>query len=69
MKRCYILALLQNKPIFILGDLNCNIMKSCPKNAALGKYRLEMNVDQLIIAPTRITDESESLIDVMLTTS
>ena len=58
-----------NKPIFILGDLNCNVMKDCPENTALGNFMFEMNLNQLIITPTRITDTSKSLIDVIITSA
>ncbi|CAB4037391.1 Hypothetical predicted protein [Paramuricea clavata] len=69
LKPSFVQALLLNKPIFILGDLNCNVMKECPENTALGNFMLEMNLNQLIITPTRITDTSESLIDVIITSA
>ena len=47
-------ALLLNKPIFISGDLNCNVMKDCPENTALGNFMVEMNLNQLVTAPTRV---------------
>ena len=43
-------------------------MKDCPENTALGNFMLE-NLNQLITAPTRITDTSESLIDVIITST
>ena len=57
-----------NKPIIILGDLNCNTLKECPENKALSEILLELNLTQIINdnKPTRITDRSESLIDVIL---
>jgi hypothetical protein len=63
LKPSFVQALLLNKvnkPIFILGDLNCNVMKDCPENTALGNFMFEINLNQLIITPTRITDTSES---------
>jgi hypothetical protein len=69
LKPSFVQALLLNKPIFILGDLNCNVMKDCPENTALGNFMFEMNLNQLIITPTRITDTSESLIDVIITSA
>ena len=69
LKPSFVQALLLNKPIFILGDLNCNVMKDCPENTALGNFMLEMNLNQLITTPTRITDKSESLIDVIITST
>jgi hypothetical protein len=44
-------------------------MKDCPENTALGNFIFEMNLNQLIITPTRITDTSESLIDVIITSA
>jgi hypothetical protein len=44
-------------------------MKDCPENTALGNFMLETNLNQLIITPTRITDTSESLIDVIITSA
>ena len=44
-------------------------MKDCPENTALGNFMFEMNLNQLIITPTRITDTSESLIDVIITSA
>jgi hypothetical protein len=69
LKPSFVQALLLNKPIFILGDLNCNVMKDCPENTALGNFMFEMKLNQLIITPTRITDTIESLIDVIITSA
>ena len=68
LKPSYITALAMNKPIIILGDLNCNTLKECPENKALSEILLELNLTQIINdnKPTRITDRSESLIDVIL---
>ena len=62
-------ALLLDKPIFILGDLNCNILKTGPESIALENFMYEMNLKQMITTPTRITDTCESLIDVILTSA
>ena len=43
LKPSFVQALLLNKPIFIFGDLNCNVMKDCPENTALGNFMFEMN--------------------------
>ncbi|CAB4026746.1 Hypothetical predicted protein [Paramuricea clavata] len=55
-----------NKPIIILGDLNCNTLKECPENKALTDISIELNLTQIITTPTRIIDRSQSLIDVIL---
>ena len=69
LKPSFVQALLLNKPIFIIGNLNCNVMKSCPENTALENFMFEMNLNQLITTPTRTTDADESLIDVILTST
>jgi exonuclease III len=66
LKPNYITALSMNKHIIILGDLNCNTLKECPENKALTDISLELNLTQIITTPTRITDRSQSLIDVIL---
>ena len=66
LKPSYVTALTMNKPIIILGDLNCNILKQCPENKLLTDISEELNLNQIINVPTRITDCSQSLIDVIL---
>ena len=66
LKPSYITALAMNKPMIILGDLNCNTLKECPENKALSEILLGLNLTQIINKPTRITHRSESLIDVIL---
>ena len=55
-----------NKPIAVLGDLNCNVLKESPESNALSNVLSETNLKQIITTPTRITDTCESLIDVIL---
>ena len=63
-------ALLLNKPIFILGDLNCNMLNdNDPSCQALMSFCSSFNLLQLITHPTRITETSETLIDVLLATN
>ncbi len=62
----YVQALSMNKPIFILGDLNCNLLKDCPEKRAITELCNDLNLKQIIKEPTRITDTSQSLIDVIL---
>lgn len=65
----YVQALTMNKPIFVLGDLNCNMLKDGPDHRALADISTELNLTQVIKTPTRITDTSQSLIDVILVSS
>ena len=57
-----------NKPIYILGDLNCNLLNSSDlASQALVNFCVSFNLTQLIRQPTRITESSTTLIDVILT--
>lgn len=70
LKPNYIQAALLNKPIVILGDLNCDCLRvSRPESKALQCFSDELNLSQLIKSPTRITDTTESLLDVILVSS
>ena len=62
----YVRALSMNKPIFILGDMNCNLLKDCPEKRAITDLCNDLNLKQIIKEPTRITDTSQSVIDVIL---
>ena len=67
LKPNYIQALPLDKPIILLGDLNCDVLKeNCPEHKALETFLLETNVTQLIKSPTRITNSTHSLLDVIL---
>ena len=69
LKPSYIQLLTMNKPIAVLGDLNCNVLKESPESKALSNFLSETNLRQIITTPTRITDTCESLIDVTLVSS
>ena len=69
LKPNYNQVLLLRKPVPILGDLNCNIVKSGPDSKALQEFISESNLTQVINKPTRVTVESLSLIDVILVSS
>ena len=67
LKPVYIQALTMSKPIIILGDLNCKALDStCREYVALDGFTREMNLQQLIKQPTRITATTESLLDIIL---
>ena len=63
----FIIASLMAKPIYILGDLNYNILK--PEHSD-GKTLLSLcnsyNLCQMVKTSTRVTNSTESLIDVIL---
>ena len=59
----------ENKELIIIGDINCDVMKTSPDahtrqlNFLCSLYQL----DQLINKPTRKTNTSATLIDLVLT--
>ena len=60
-------AMSLNRPIFILGDLNCNLLKSSdPASQVLINVCSSHNLTQLTNLPTRITESPATLIDVIL---
>jgi hypothetical protein len=62
-----IVALSFNKPIYILGDLNCNMLnENDPSCQALTNFCLSFNLSQLVQQPTRVTKTSKTVIDVLL---
>ena len=53
LKPSYIQALTMNKPIAVLGDLNCNVLKGSPESKALSNFKLsETNLRQIITTTT-----------------
>ena len=70
LKPTYLQSIAFNKPIVILGDLNCDVLKeSRPEFKALNNFASEMNLRQLIKSPTRITATTETAPDVILVSS
>ncbi|CAB3994395.1 Hypothetical predicted protein [Paramuricea clavata] len=61
-----VLTTRMNQPIFVLGDLNCNVLHDGPDRKAIVEVSTERNLQQIIKKPTRITDTTQSLIDVIL---
>ena len=58
------------KDIIILGDLNCDLLApSKPEFSALNSLCSLLTLKQLISEPTRVTQTSQSLIDVILTSN
>lgn len=66
----FISASTLSKDIYILGDLNCNILNSSDSNArVLLDFCSAFNLTQVIKQPTRSTEASKTLIDVILVTN
>ena len=55
-----------NYPIVILGDLNCNMLNTNNDYRILKGIRDELNLNQIIKSPTRVTATTKSLIDIVL---
>ena len=60
-------AFTYGKSVFVVGDLNCNLLTSSYESRALNDFCSSLNMKQLITQPTRVTPTSESLIDVIMT--
>ena len=58
----------EGKEMVVMGDFNCNVLHpdSCTQELMLAAD--VCNLKQLITTPTRITSNSESLIDLLLVT-
>ena len=65
----YTKALSLGIEIFVLGDLNCDLLKSCREGNTLKDMCETLNLTQLVTTPTRVTPQSSSLIDVILATN
>ena len=63
-----IYALFLDKPVYIIGDLNCNLLNvELTETKFLTGVCKSFNLSRFIASPTRVTDSSSSLIDVILT--
>lgn len=53
--------------MYIMGDLNYNLLSTeCRESKSLTSFNESFNLSQLIAAPTRVTESSRSLLDVIL---
>ena len=62
-------ALTHEKEIFLVGNMNCNTMKSSPESGALKDLCSSLNLTQLITSATSETPQSSSYIDVIITSN
>ena len=58
--------MLRNKPMFVFGDFNDDILK---RDNKMSKLINNLKLDQLINTPTRITSNSSSLTDLVITSN
>ena len=66
---CYTQALVYGLPILVVGDLICDLLGSSSKSRTLNNLCKSLNMKQLITQPTRVTETSKSLIDVIFTSN
>ena len=62
----YTMALTYGKDMFIVGDLNCNMLKDNQDTKVIKDVCSNLNLKQLINTPTRITSQWLSLIDLII---
>ncbi len=55
--------------MFIVGDLNCNMLKDNQDTKVLKDLCSSLNLRQLINAPTKVTSKSSTLIDLIITSN
>ena len=62
----YTQALTRGKKIFVVGDLNCDMLKILPETDTLSNLCSSLNLTQLLTSQPRVTMQSSSLIDVIM---
>ena len=60
---------LLNLDTILLGDLNCNLMGDSLEANSLKDFISSFNLSQMIGKPTRVTETTQSLIDVIMTSN
>ena len=65
----YSQALTYGKEVFIAGDLNCDMLKITKEANALTNFCSSLNLTQLITSPKRVTPQSSTLVDVIMTSN
>ena len=59
-----------NKPIYIIRDINCSLLKpNIPGSVALMNFCRMFNLTQMVSSPTRVTDSTATLLDVIITSN
>jgi hypothetical protein len=59
----------ESRELLVMGDFNVNYLAESSVSRRLRSVCSDFNLQQLIIEPTRVTENSETLIDLILTTS
>ena len=59
---------MENKEIVLLGDFNCNMARPDTMTQELQSILKTYGLTQIVKEPTRVTEESSTLIDIIATT-
>ena len=59
----------QKEEVFIMGDFNCNILSNYAFSSKIKDLCSSLSLKQLIMEPTRVTINSSTLIDLIMTNS
>ena len=60
----------ENKEVYMLGDLNCNLLDSNLSNVKMLQEIMQLyQLTQIIDDPTRVTKSTKSILDVCITSS
>ena len=66
----YLHALTLGKEMTVVGDLNCDLLKpASPQTMSLLDFCTSVNQTQMIKEPTRVTETSSFLIDIIMTSN
>ena len=69
LSKSFMDSLLVGSEVIILGDLNCNVLDDCYEARALTSFCSTFNLTQHVESPTRVTESSKSIIDIVLMTN
>ncbi len=56
-------AITEGKEVLLMGDLNISLLHSLPNAGTMESLSNEMNLTKMIRDPTRVTQDSATLID------
>ena len=59
----------ENKEVYILGDLNCNLLDSNILNVKASRNNATVSINADNDQPTRVTQSTKSILDVCITSS
>lgn len=69
LENVFVDSLLTGMEVIIIGDLKCNLQGNCSDSRALSNFCSTLNLTELVKEPTRVTERSQTLIDIALTTN